>query len=275
MAMSNPKKDEVTHAPAPPVAASASVSPGSATTRTTTYTMRTAPVTTTSSYTVHPAKTTVTAPPSTPFPFQELKKYFEEQGKHIMEDPRTQQLVESGQATWDDIKKYVETHTPGAQMDESKVIYTTGGGYWYPSMTHTAMVAAPNTIFEVGVNSPDISRKICFRPRADAYYDSKANRIVLFLDLPGFDKEGVDIEVDRGALSVAGERAKVDQKSEYGSDGQGIIEERYFGYFQRRFQLPSNASEDAISATMDKGVLQISIGLTEASSKSKKRIDVQ
>lgn len=274
--MASPSKTEVNTPPAPPpVATSATVLPGGTTTRTTTYTMRTVPVTTTSAYTVHPAKTVTTGSPASAFSFDDLKKYVEEQGRHVLEDPRTKQLVESGQATWDDIKKYVESRASGPQADESKVVYTTAGGYWYPVMTHTAMVAAPSTIFEVGADTADLSRRICFRPRVDAYYDSKANRIVMFFDLPGFDKDTVDIEVDKGTLSVSGERTKVDEKSEFGPDGREIIKERCSGFFYRRFQLPSNAAEDSINANMDKGVLQIAVGLTEASSKTKKKIDVQ
>lgn len=270
--MSSPCKTEATNSP--PTLTSGTVLPGGTTTRTTTYTMRTVPLTT-SPYTVHPTKTITTAAPSSAFSFDELKKYFEDQGKHLMEDPRTKHLVESGQATWEDIKKYVESHTPNIQADESKLVYTTGGGYWYPLLTHTAMVAAPNTIFEVGADTAEISNKICFRPRVDAYYDSKGNRIIMYFDLPGFDKEGVNIEVDKGALVVSGERAKVDERTEFGPDSRDLIKERCFGYFYRKYQLPSNASEDAINASMDKGVLQISVGLTETSSHTKKRIDVR
>ncbi|PFH32102.1 heat shock protein HSP29 [Besnoitia besnoiti] len=247
------------------------------TTRTTTYTVRSVPVkTTTSSYAVR--SSAVAAGPTTrkdSFTFDDLKRYFEDQGKLIMEDPRTKHLIESGQATWEDVKKYLDTRAPRAcPVEGSNVVYSATGGYWYPVVTGTAMVAAPNSIFEVGPDSAEICNKISFRPRLDAYYDANGKRLVLFFDLPGFEKKDVEIELDKGALAVSGERPKSDDSTTT-PDGKDLIKERLFGFFYRKFQLPANAVEDSIKASMEQGVLEVAIGLKDESTPTKKKIDVQ
>lgn len=66
------------------------------------------------------------------------------------------------------------------------------------------MVAAPNSLFEVGPGSAEICNKITFRPRVDAYYDDGGKKLVLFFDLPGFEKKDVEIEFDDGGIVVSG-----------------------------------------------------------------------
>lgn len=209
------------------------------------------------------------------FTFDDLKRYLEDQGKIIMDDPRTKQLIESGQATWEDVKEYLDAHAPRTRPQEgTNVVYSTTGGYWYPVVTGTPVVAAPNSIFEVGPGSAEICNKISFRPRLDAYYDANGKRLVLLFDLPGFEKKDVEIELDKGALAISGERPKQGE-SMLGQESNGIIKERPFGFFYRKFQLPANAAEDSIKASMEQGVLEVAVGLKDEHTITKKKIDVQ
>ncbi len=90
-------------------------------------------------------------------------------------------------------------------------------------------------------------------PRVDIRED--ANRFVILADLPGVDPSDVEILMDKGILSIKGERrAEVEDANERFSR----IERRY-GSFHRRFALPDGADPDGITAHGRHGVLEIHI----------------
>ena len=51
--------------------------------------------------------------------------------------------------------------------------------------------------------------------------------------------------------------------------------ERYYGSFQRSFQLPVNVKTDKIEATFDKGVLKVTLPKTEEAQKKEIEIKVK
>jgi len=104
-------------------------------------------------------------------------------------------------------------------------------------------------------------------PRVDI--KEEANRFVIFADLPGVDPSSIEIDMDKGVLSIKGER-KADDKA----DGERWSRnERAHGVFYRRFALPDSANPDGIEATGKHGVLQISI--PKRPEASPRRINVQ
>lgn len=90
-------------------------------------------------------------------------------------------------------------------------------------------------------------------PRVDI--KEEGDRFVILADLPGVDPEHVEVLMDKGILSIKGERSSevVEQ-----SDRFSRIERRY-GSFHRRFALPDTADADGITATGHNGVLEITI----------------
>ncbi|PIA54528.1 hypothetical protein AQUCO_00900821v1 [Aquilegia coerulea] len=78
---------------------------------------------------------------------------------------------------------------------------------------------------------------------------------VIQTDVPGMKKEEVKIEVEGKVIQICGERnvEKVDEKDKWHRV------ERRSGKFIRRFQMPENANLDAVNATMENGVLTITI----------------
>lgn len=90
-------------------------------------------------------------------------------------------------------------------------------------------------------------------PRVDIRED--ATRFLILADLPGIDPADVEIWMDKGILSIKGERRN--ETSEQ-NDRYSRIERRY-GSFHRRFALPDSADPEGITANGRHGVLEISI----------------
>jgi len=104
-------------------------------------------------------------------------------------------------------------------------------------------------------------------PRVDI--KEEANRFVIFADLPGVDPSAIEIDMDKGVLSIKGER-----KTEAKAEGERWSRnERAHGVFYRRFALPDSANPDGIEATGKHGVLEISI--PKRPEASPRRINVQ
>ena len=77
--------------------------------------------------------------------------------------------------------------------------------------------------------------------------------LVLTMDLPGLGPEDVQIEVLDGELVVRGERRRPGAQ-----DGATWAHaERRFGRFERRVRLPRGVDPDAVTASMDRGVLSL------------------
>jgi HSP20 family protein len=81
------------------------------------------------------------------------------------------------------------------------------------------------------------------------------DHLVLRADLPGLDREDIEIEVKDNVLTVAGER-----RSEHEEKGEGFHRvERAFGSFSRSLDLPRGIAADEVDARFDRGVLEIRI----------------
>ncbi|WP_028915978.1 Hsp20/alpha crystallin family protein [Pseudoxanthomonas sp. J35] len=90
-------------------------------------------------------------------------------------------------------------------------------------------------------------------PRVDIR--EEAERFVIFADIPGVDPKDIEVQMDKGILSIKGERA-----DESATEGEGWSRrERAWGAFHRRFALPDSADPDGITATGRNGVLRIDI----------------
>ena len=95
------------------------------------------------------------------------------------------------------------------------------------------------------------TRTAAFLPAADlAVSDSD---LVLTLDLPGLTAEDLSIEVQDNELTVRGER-----KPREALDGTSYVyAQRPFGCFEHRVPLPRGIDAEAITASMEHGVLSL------------------
>ena len=94
-------------------------------------------------------------------------------------------------------------------------------------------------------------------PRVDIREEDK--RFVIEADIPGVDPRNIEINMDKGVLSIRGER-KSESKTEQDDKTRKYSRvERSHGVFYRRFALPDSANPDGITATGRHGVLEIEI----------------
>ncbi len=79
----------------------------------------------------------------------------------------------------------------------------------------------------------------------------------LDIDLPGFDKDNVQIELNEGYLTVnANTNSETEDKDE---DGTYLRKERFVGSCRRSFYVGDDISENDISAKFDNGILKINV----------------
>ncbi|CAA7402396.1 unnamed protein product [Spirodela intermedia] len=79
---------------------------------------------------------------------------------------------------------------------------------------------------------------------------------VFTADLPGVKKEEVKVEVEEGRiLQISGQRSK--EKEEKNDTWHRV--ERSSGGFLRRFRLPENAKVNLVRASMENGVLTVTV----------------
>ena len=90
-----------------------------------------------------------------------------------------------------------------------------------------------------------------FSPKVDIVENEKS--FDFNFAVPGMKKEDLNIEIDKGHLTVSGERKINSTKDNYHSIETG------YGKFSRSFQLPENINEDKIDAIHQDGILNISI----------------
>ncbi|MFZ5565328.1 MAG: Hsp20/alpha crystallin family protein [Thermodesulfobacteriota bacterium] len=79
-------------------------------------------------------------------------------------------------------------------------------------------------------------------------------------ELPGINKDAIDISITDGVLTVSGEKKleKKEEKENY------ILTESRYGKFSRSFALPSDAAAEKVDAAFANGVLTISVPRSEA-----------
>lgn len=89
----------------------------------------------------------------------------------------------------------------------------------------------------------------------------------LVMNVPGFEKEDIEISTNDGILKVKSEKEETNENKD---NDKYIIKERSSSSFKRCFKLPSNVDVKTISAKMDKGVLTLTLPKVEKDDTSNK-----
>lgn len=93
-----------------------------------------------------------------------------------------------------------------------------------------------------------------FRPAVDIREED--NAFIVHAELPGVKQSDIHIEVERGLLTIRGERKFATDETTKKSFRRV---ERFYGSFSRTFSLPENADAEQISADLKDGVLDVRI----------------
>ena len=88
------------------------------------------------------------------------------------------------------------------------------------------------------------------------------NAYEIDIDLPGFKKDEIQMELKDGVLTVSA--AKGLDKDEEDKKGKFIRKERYAGAMQRSFYVGENLTQEDIKAKYENGILRLSVPKKEA-----------
>jgi HSP20 family molecular chaperone IbpA len=77
------------------------------------------------------------------------------------------------------------------------------------------------------------------------------------IDLPGFKKDQIQIELHDGALTITAQKGL--EQNEKNSEGKYVRQERYSGMMSRSFYVGENMTEEDIKAKFEDGVLKLNI----------------
>jgi HSP20 family protein len=98
-----------------------------------------------------------------------------------------------------------------------------------------------------------------FEAPATDVYETDSDYVVE-LEVPGFDRSELTVEVSDHALVVKGEHEETAEKSGV----ELLLHERLERRFERRFELPYEVDLDKVVAECDKGVLTLHVPKTGA-----------
>ena len=102
----------------------------------------------------------------------------------------------------------------------------------------------------------------------------KEDSYELDIDLPGFKKEELTVELNNGYLTVSAAKGLEEEKKD--QKGKLIRQERYSGSMQRSFYVGAHVKEEDVKAKFEQGVLKLSIPKkTEANLPEKKTILIE
>lgn len=85
----------------------------------------------------------------------------------------------------------------------------------------------------------------------------EGDHFVIELDVPGVNRESIDLDVERNVLTVRAERVARN------GDWERLASERPTGVFSRQLVLGDNLDLDRIEATYDDGVLRLVVPVAE------------
>lgn len=87
-----------------------------------------------------------------------------------------------------------------------------------------------------------------------------AKSVEIYAFAPGIDPASLDVQIEKGVLTISGERKAV----EVPEKASVHIDERFSGRFRRVVTLPDDVDANAVEARYRDGVLHISIARQEA-----------
>jgi HSP20 family protein len=98
----------------------------------------------------------------------------------------------------------------------------------------------------------------------------RKDEFYVHIDLPGIDKDDVDLTVERNVVSIRAERRPAREEGD-----EVIVDERPHGIFTRQLFLGDNLDANNLSADYDRGVLMLTIPVAEESKPRRVQLGAQ
>ena len=127
-----------------------------------------------------------------------------------------------------------------------------------------------NKMWDEFFRGPALTRRLAEWSLSIDMSETKDNFVVK-AELPGLDIKDVSLTISGDILTIKGEKKHEEEEK----DEHRHYVERFYGSFQRSFQLPVNVKTDKIEATFDKGVLKVMLPKTEEAKKKEIEIKVK
>lgn len=106
-----------------------------------------------------------------------------------------------------------------------------------------------------------------WKPSIDVIDEGKNYKVSA--DLPGLTDKDVKVNIEKGILSIEGEKSESSEKKE----NSYLVSERKFGSFKRSIRLPEDINQEEITAEFKHGVLSVSLPKSEHT--EPKKIDIK
>lgn len=102
----------------------------------------------------------------------------------------------------------------------------------------------------------------------------KQDKYIIDIDLPGFNKENIDLSLNNGYLEIS---AKVEESNNSDEEERFVRKERFYGECSRSFYVGDDIQEEDIHAEFKNGILMIEIPKKEEVKKipEAKKIEIQ
>ena len=92
----------------------------------------------------------------------------------------------------------------------------------------------------------------------------KKDKYIIEMDLPGYSKENINLELKDGYLEIS---AKVEKKNDSNDDEKFVRRERFYGECSRNFYVGKDITEEDIEAEFKNGILKIDVTKKEEQKK--------
>lgn len=103
---------------------------------------------------------------------------------------------------------------------------------------------------------------------------------VVRAELPGLERDDIDVELKNDVLTISGERSNESESSSSTSEDaepeagvRWLRRESSYGRFERRVSLPEGTDPESVSATLENGVLEVTVA--KPAVEQPKRIEIQ
>ncbi len=147
-------------------------------------------------------------------------------------------------------------------------------GEWNPFRELESLHDRMNQLFDLSLSRvPDAERSLTagldWVPSVDV--KEKKDKILVKAEIPGMNKEDVNISLEDDTLVIKGEKRHEEKKED--KDEGYYYRECSYGSFQRAINLPSKVKDDKIDASYKDGVLTVT--LPKAEETKTKQIEIK